>query len=118
MSEDINDLIQKVLKQFYDEINNDLNRYAEKVRFFNKAKENIRENMNEYREAMSAFRNMQESGELTKISTKQIKIINNFEIDVSSIEKAIKGVKVPNKAKVKQNLKDIKALKKNINNKK
>ena len=50
---------------------------------------------------------MQESGELAKISTKQIEVINKFEKDVSSVEKAIKGIKVPNKARVKQNLKII-----------
>lgn len=118
MDMDINALVQKVLKDSYDETNKDLQYHAEKVKFYNEAKKNIRENVNEYREAMNEFRKMQESGELIKISTKQIEVINKFEKDVSSVEKAIKGIKVPNKAKVKQNLKDIKALRKNVNNNK
>ena len=118
MPMDINALVQKVLKDSYDETTSDLQFHAEKVKFYNEAKKNIRENVNEYREAMSEFKKMQESGELTKISTKQIEVINKFEKDVSSVEKAIKGIKIPNKAKVKQNLKDIKALKKNVNNNK
>ncbi|MBY9012341.1 MAG: hypothetical protein KGD70_08195 [Candidatus Lokiarchaeota archaeon] len=115
---DINALVQKVLKDSYDETAEDLHNYAEKVKSYNEAKKNIREYMNDNREAISDFMNSMEGGDLTKISTKQIEIVNNFEKEVSSIEKAIKGVKVSNKPKVKQNLKDIKAIKKNINNRK
>ena len=118
MSEDINSLIQRVLKQSYDETSDDLTKYTEKVKFFNKAKENIRENINEYSDAMREFMKMKESGDLTKISTKQIEVINKFEKDITSIEKAIKGVKVPGKGKNKQIVSDIKTLRKNIKNKK
>ncbi len=118
MSEDINSLIQRVLKQSYDETSNDLAKYAEKVKFFNKAKENIRENINEYSDAMREFMKMKESGDLTKISTKQIEVINKFEKDITSIEKAIKGVKVSGKGKNNQIVSDIKTLRKNIKNKK
>ena len=116
MPMDINNLIQKVLKDSYDEMNEDLQNYAEKVQFYNEAKKNLREYVNDNREAISDF--MEEGGDLTKISTKQIEIITNLEKHVSTIEKNSKNVKLPNKETKKEIVSDIRALKKDIKNKK
>ena len=47
--QDINSLVQSVLRDSYLETNKDLQFYAEKVRFFNKLKRKIREFVNDAR---------------------------------------------------------------------
>ncbi len=52
-STDINSLVQSVLKESYDEMQDDLALYASKVKYFNKLKKQIREQINELRDHRS-----------------------------------------------------------------
>ena len=54
ISQDINALIQKVMRESYLETNKDLRFYADKLRFFNKLKKKIREEMAKARRALAS----------------------------------------------------------------
>lgn len=54
---DINELVQFVLRESYMETNEDLEFYAEKVRYYNDLKEAIRDNISESRSALSTTNN-------------------------------------------------------------
>ena len=114
---DINEILQKVLKDSYDETQKDLSYHAEKVKFYNEAKEGIREEMNNAREIMSEFMELEKNGELSKISNNQIEIINKFEKKIPSIQKAIEGLKFVDKKKITQVIKDLNKIKKDVKNK-
>ena len=52
--QDVNALVQQVLREAYTQNTEDLRMYAEKVKFYNKVKESLRDELNKARKALTA----------------------------------------------------------------
>ena len=80
-SDNIDALVQEVLRESYLQATEDLRTYAEKVRYFNQQKKAIREYLNSLREA--------KAGILSAAHTRGINLCSNEKKDVEVLQKMI-----------------------------
>ena len=112
------DGMEAIFKTFQQSIN-DMN---DDKAYFQKKMETLKEigeAMSDYiKELNESGWGTEESEDLTKISTKQIEVINKFEKQIPSIMKVMKGNTLADKAKVAQSIKDLKRIQKEVKDKK
>ena len=108
----------RTFKESIEDLNEDKEYFEKKMEIFNEVGEALNEYMKELNEMNVPGMGSQESVDLTKITNTQIEAINKFEKQIPLMGKTIKGANITNKSKKKEVLNYLKALKKDIKNKK
>ena len=108
----------RTFKESIEDMNEDKEYIEKKMEMFNEIGEAVNEYMKELNEMGVPGMGSQESVDLTKITNTQIEAINKFEKQIPLMGKTIKGANITNKSKKKEVLNYLKALKKDIKNKK
>ena len=114
---DIGEMIFKVFKESTDDMNADKIHYQKKMEMYKKLGEEMSDYIKELNE-MDINMDSVEEKDPTKITTKQIEVINEFEKKIPSIIKTFKSLNIADKAKLKQNVKYLKSAQKDFNDKK
>ncbi len=108
----------RTFKESIEDMNEDKEYIEKKMEMFNEIGEAINDYMKELNEMGIPGMGSEESVDLTKITNTQIEAINKFEKQIPLMGKTIKGANITNKSKKKEVLNYLKALKKDIKNKK
>lgn len=118
MSRDTLEVLFNTFKESIEELNKDKEYFEKKMEMFSEIGEALNEYVKELNEMDVPGMGSQESVDLTKITNTQIEAINKFEEQIPLMGKTIKGANITNKEKKKEVLNNLKALKKDIKNKK
>jgi len=118
MSKDTMEALFNTFKESIEEMNEDKEYIKKKMEMYNEIGDAVSDYMKELNEAGMNMWGAEESEDLTKITNAQIEAINKFEKQIPLIGKTLKSIKIPNKDKKKEVLNNLKALKKNVRNKK
>ena len=103
---DINKLVQDILRESYEETGDDLEAYAEKVKRMNAIKEQIREQVKEYRGYQSA---MEEHSNQTEVISITPKLVKKTEKAMLKVDRVLNLMNDPkNKQRINKQLKKLK----------
>lgn len=117
-TKDIMETMMGVMKESLDDMNSDKTYWQNKMEMYKKIGEEMSDYIKELNEASMILGTPEEAEDLTKITTKQIEIINKFEKKFPKMKKTMKSIKFTDPKKSKKISKDIASIKKQISNKK